>query len=68
MSPTYEFVCDNCGYHETSYRSIKTPKVTKCPSCGDDKLVRCISGGAGFSISGGGVYKSGFVGNEKKED
>ena len=68
MSPSYHFECGKCGYSEDSFRSINTPKVSKCPNCSEVSLVRCISGGCGFRISGGGVYNSGFKHREDKED
>ena len=65
MTPTYDFVCDKCSYIETTYRSIKTPKVTKCPSCGELALIKCHGAGAGFLIKGKGVYREGWSYGEK---
>ena len=65
MSPTYHFECDTCGYQEDSFRSIKTPRVTRCPSCGEETLVKCIGKGVGFKIYGKGVYREGWSYGEK---
>ena len=65
MSPTYNFICENCGYHEESYRSIKTPKVTKCPSCGEHNLIKCVGKGTGFLVKGKGIYREGWSYGEK---
>ena len=53
--PTYEYRCDNCGHELTVEQRITEPKLTKCPQCAEDKLVRLISGG-NFILKGGGWY------------
>ena len=63
--PSYDFICERCGYREERMVSILYPKVSRCPNCEELALIRCIGGGAGFSISGGGVYNSGFHGHKK---
>ena len=65
--PSYDFICEGCGYKECRMVAITYPKISKCPSCDELKLVRCIGSGAGFSISGLGVHNSGFHSHKKKE-
>ena len=53
--PTYEYRCDNCGHELTVEQRITEPKLTTCPQCSEEKLVRLISGG-NFILKGGGWY------------
>lgn len=38
-------------------QSIKDEPLKLCPACKTETLERLISGGAGFSLKGGGWYK-----------
>ncbi|GAB4208759.1 MAG: hypothetical protein OHK0013_27500 [Sandaracinaceae bacterium] len=53
--PTYEYRCDACGHELTVEQRITEPKLTTCPQCAQEKLVRLISGG-NFILKGGGWY------------
>jgi putative FmdB family regulatory protein len=53
--PTYEYRCDACGHELTIEQRITEPKLTTCPQCAQEKLVRLISGG-NFILKGGGWY------------
>lgn len=53
--PTYEYRCDACGHEFTIEQRITEPRLTRCPSCDKDALVRLISGG-NFILKGGGWY------------
>jgi putative FmdB family regulatory protein len=53
--PTYEYRCDACGHELTVEQRITEPKLTTCPQCAEEKLVRLISGG-NFILKGGGWY------------
>lgn len=53
--PTYEYKCDACGHELTIEQRITEPKLTTCPKCSEEKLVRLISGG-NFILKGGGWY------------
>jgi len=53
--PTYEYRCDACGHELTIEQRITEPKLTVCPQCAEEKLVRLISGG-NFILKGGGWY------------
>ena len=52
--PSYDFECDCCGYRETKFDKMLSPRVSNCPSCKRDKLIRLIGCG---EISIGQKYK-----------
>ena len=54
--PTYEYECKNCGRRFIEIQNISDSKLTKCLKCGQDTLVRLISGGAGIIFNGSGFY------------
>ena len=58
--PTYKFECTNCGYTETSFRSILTPKISKCPSCEQQTLYKLIGVGGGVKWGGKDYVKKGW--------
>ena len=53
--PTYDYVCDECGYHFDKFQSITAEPLTKCPKC-QGKVRRLISAGNGFLFKGSGFY------------
>ncbi|MCD6521509.1 zinc ribbon domain-containing protein [Candidatus Calescamantes bacterium] len=53
--PTYEYLCENCGYQFEEFQKITDPPLSKCPKCGG-KVRRLISGGAGLIFKGSGFY------------
>lgn len=55
MSPTYQYVCEKCGYSFERFHSIKKT-LRKCPKCSLIFLKRKISGGTGFILKGSGFY------------
>ena len=50
--PTYQLECD-CGHCEEQIESMFGPKVRKCPTCGQNSLIRLIGAGSGFNFSSG---------------
>ena len=54
---TYEYRCSCCSYEFEATQSIKDEPLKACPQCHEKSLERLISGGAGFSLKGGGWYK-----------
>ena len=38
--PTYDYVCDNCQHQLEHWQSASSPKLTTCPECKQEKLVR----------------------------
>ncbi len=71
--PTYSYVCDACGHRFDELHSMTADALTTCPECGQDKLRRLISGGAGLIFKGSGFYitdyarKKGGDGDAKTE-
>src|SRR5689334_21428424 len=53
--PTYEYLCDNCGYNFETKQSFKDEALTLCPSCGQDMLHR-VAQAAGVVFKGSGRY------------
>jgi putative FmdB family regulatory protein len=53
--PTYDYVCDNCGYNFEEFQSITAAPLTKCPKC-RGYVRRLIGAGNGFLFKGNGFY------------
>jgi len=54
--PTYEYLCENCGYEFEHFQSISSEPLKKCPKCHHDSVVRKVSGGTGLIFNGSGFY------------
>ena len=54
--PTYEYKCTACDFRFEAFQSIKEDPVKTCPTCGEEKVERLISAGAGLIITGSGFY------------
>ncbi len=54
--PTYEYHCDACGENVEIFQSMTAAPEDTCPNCGEKKLHRLISGGAGIIFKGSGFY------------
>ncbi len=52
--PTYDYVCDACGYAFEHFQSITAKPERTCPSCGKRKLRRLIGTGAAILVGGRG--------------
>jgi len=63
--PTYEYLCENCGYQFEEFQKITDPPLSKCPKCGG-KVRRLISGGAGLIFKGSGFYITDYKRKESK--
>lgn len=53
--PTYEYLCDNCGYNFETKQSFKDEPLTLCPNCNHDALHR-VPQAAGVVFKGSGWY------------
>lgn len=53
--PTYDYACDECGYHFEEFQSITAAPLTKCPKC-SGRIRRLIGAGNGFLFKGNGFY------------
>jgi putative FmdB family regulatory protein len=58
--PTYEYVCNNCGYEFEQFQSMKAGPLRKCPACSKNKLKRLIGAGAGVIFKGSGFYETDY--------
>ena len=53
--PTYDYLCDNCGYKFEKFQLMTAAPLTICPECGKH-VRRLISAGNGFLFKGSGFY------------
>jgi putative FmdB family regulatory protein len=53
--PTYEYVCDTCGYEFERFQRISEPPAKRCPKCRAG-VRRKIGTGAGLLFKGSGFY------------
>ena len=58
--PTYEYICDACQHEFEKFQSIKADAITLCPECGQERVRRKISTGAGILFKGGGFYETDY--------
>jgi putative FmdB family regulatory protein len=54
--PTYDYICKNCHHEFEKFQSITAEPVRVCPVCGEETVIRKITGGAGISFKGSGFY------------
>ncbi|MBI1389956.1 MAG: zinc ribbon domain-containing protein [bacterium] len=58
--PTYDYVCDKCGYEFEMYQSMKDDPIKKCPECKSQKARRLIGSGGGIIFKGSGFYETDY--------
>jgi len=58
--PTYEYLCENCGYEFEQFQAITAKPLHKCPKCGQGKLKRLIGCGSGIIFKGSGFYQTDY--------
>jgi putative FmdB family regulatory protein len=58
--PTYEYECSNCGHTLEAFQSMTEPKLSRCPKCKKNKLVRLIGSGSGVIFKGSGFYETDY--------
>ena len=72
--PTYDYRCERCGHEFEAFQGIRDARLSRCPQCGRDALVRLIGAGAGIIFKGSGFYATDYRpkgspnGPEKTED
>ncbi|MCK4859502.1 MAG: zinc ribbon domain-containing protein [Candidatus Omnitrophica bacterium] len=57
--PTYEYLCESCGYEFEKFQNMSAPSVKKCPKCAK-KIKRLIGKGAGIIFKGSGFYATDY--------
>ena len=65
--PTYEYICENCGYEFEKFQSIKARPLRKCPGCGKSNLKRLVGTGSGIIFKGSGFYQTDYRTESYKE-
>lgn len=63
--PTYDYVCQDCGYQFEVFHAINAQPVQKCPKCGGT-VQKKISGGTGLLFRGSGFYITDYKNNKKE--
>lgn len=58
--PTYDYMCDSCGYRFEKFQSITARPLRTCPKCEDRKLKRLIGAGGGVIFKGSGFYQTDY--------
>ena len=58
--PTYEYICEECGYEFEQFQSITAKPLRKCPKCGKVRLKRLIGVGSGVIFKGSGFYETDY--------
>lgn len=64
--PFYEYECSNCKFYSEVMQKISDAPLTKCPSCGKNKLVKLVSA-PNFRLKGGGWYETDFKGDKENK-
>ncbi len=58
--PTYDYMCESCGYEFEQFQTITAKSIRKCPKCGKRELKRLIGAGAGVIFKGSGFYQTDY--------
>ena len=58
--PTYDYICENCGYEFEQFQGITAQPLRKCSECGKSKLKRLIGAGSGVIFKGTGFYQTDY--------
>lgn len=65
--PTYEYICEKCGYEFEKFQSITSRPLRKCPVCNKPNLKRLIGSGAGLIFKGNGFYQTDYRSESYKQ-
>ena len=60
--PTYEYVCQECGYDFDQFQNMKDDPLKVCPKCKKEALKRKIGAGSGIIFKGTGFYCTDYKG------
>lgn len=63
--PIYEYQCSDCEHEFETIQKISEDRLTTCPNCSKESLVKKISA-AGFRLKGGGWYETDFKSGARK--
>ena len=60
--PTYDYLCESCGYKFEKFQKMNDDPLKECPKCG--KVVkRLIGTGMGIIFKGKGFYATDYMNN-----
>ncbi|WP_322995953.1 zinc ribbon domain-containing protein [Castellaniella sp.] len=62
--PIYVYRCSHCGHQQDVLQKISDPRLTSCPSCGQEAYEKQVTA-AGFRLKGTGWYETDFRGGTK---
>lgn len=65
--PTYDYICENCGYEFERFQSITARPLRKCTVCDRRALKRLIGAGAGVIFKGTGFYETDYRSEDYKK-
>lgn len=57
IMPTYDYMCDSCGYTFEAQHKMTDDPVRSCPSCGQS-VHQVFSAGFGLNFTGKGFYQT----------
>jgi putative FmdB family regulatory protein len=66
--PTYEYICEDCGYEFEQFQAITAKAIRKCPRCSKSGLKRLIGVGSGIIFKGSGFYQTDYRSESYKKD
>ncbi len=58
--PTYDYLCESCGYKFEQFQTITAKPIRKCPKCGKTGVQRLIGAGSGVIFKGSGFYQTDY--------
>ncbi len=53
--PTYDYLCNHCGYEFEVFQAMSDNPLDSCPQC-SGHVRRLVSGGSGLIFKGSGFY------------
>ncbi len=65
--PTYDYVCDKCGYKFELLQKMSDKPIKVCPKC-KGKVSRLIGAGAGLIFKGTGFYITDYKNKSQSKD
>jgi putative FmdB family regulatory protein len=65
--PTYDYICEDCGYEFERFQTITARPIRKCPGCGKLSARRLIGTGAGIIFKGSGFYETDYRSDSYKK-
>ena len=57
--PTYEYLCEKCGYKFEKFQNMSDEPIKECPKCNGNTR-RLIGKGAGVIFKGSGFYATDY--------